>query len=221
MQVAVDPRHDKASPTGALLDATLAAIDDSGGGEVDWWVFQASSAIELRRRHAAASRSNRDLRQMRRPLPTGAPVDGRDPRVRHRARRGLRGSRSTTERFSGHAEQGGWTIETLRLRMAQPWFDPDGFRLHERDGRLAAFCWTKIHHETDRCRRDLRDRRRSRLPGSRARQELTLAGLDRMVDRGVSRAMLYVDGANRAAVRAVRAPRIRGPSHRSCIPAPQ
>ena len=26
---------------------------------------------------------------------------------------------------------------------------PAGFLLHERDGRLAAFCWTKLHHDDD------------------------------------------------------------------------
>ena len=57
---------------------------------------------------------------------------------------------------------------------------PRRLPLHERDGRLAAFCWTKVHHDDDAAaRRDLRDRRRPRLPRPRARAaQLTLAGLD-------------------------------------------
>ena len=47
--------------------------------------------------------------------------------------------------FAGHHEQAGWTLDTLGQRMRQPWFDADDLRLHERDGRLAAFCWTKRH----------------------------------------------------------------------------
>jgi mycothiol synthase len=104
--------------------------------------------------------------------------------------------------FSDHPEQGGWTPEMLALRTAEPWFDPEGFRLYEHDGRLAAFCWTKVHREMTPPVGEIYvigvdpD-----LHGRGLGRELTLAGLDWMVEHGLESAMLYVDSGNTPAVR--------------------
>jgi mycothiol synthase len=47
--------------------------------------------------------------------------------------------------FARFADQGSWTSADLLAREREPWFDPDGFLLADRDGTLLGFHWTKVH----------------------------------------------------------------------------
>jgi len=118
--------------------------------------------------------------------------------------------------FADHPEQGSWTIEDLRRRIAEPWFDPDGFFLAERRGRLVGFHWTKVHggddhhaapgHTSDGHGHaaigevyvvgvDPSQR------GTGLGKALTIVGLRHLRQLGLPDAMLYVDADNEAAIR--------------------
>ena len=157
---------------------------------------------------AVGLRRGRDLVQMRRGLPvtTESPViavrpftPGKDEpawlEVNNRA-------------FHGHPEQGSWDLATIEERERQPWFDPRGFLLHERDGRLAGFCWTKVHEPEDDVTHQGLDLELGEIyviavdpdfQGHGLGRELVLAGLASLYERGVALAMLYVDHDNDAA----------------------
>jgi mycothiol synthase len=110
--------------------------------------------------------------------------------------------------FAGHPEQGTWTRADLDLREREPWFDPDGFFLATRDGKLAGFHWTKIHGQND----DSDGHHHEPIgevyvvgvdPGARGGglgRALTLAGLQYLRSRGLFQVMLYVDETNTAAI---------------------
>jgi mycothiol synthase len=147
----------------------------------------------------------RELLQMRRPLPVPG---GRGP-LRTRAFEPGRDEQAWLEvnrrAFSSHPEQGEWDLETLLRRERERWFDPKGFLLHERDGRLAGFCWTKIHADHDPPLGEIYviavD---PAFQGLRLGRQLLLIGLHWLAGQGLPTGMLYVDASNEAAVKLYR-----------------
>lgn len=187
----------------AVLDdaaeTALDALTRHGGGRVFWWVDDPTDA-DRAFADAHSFEPVRGLHEMRRPLPLDqhATVATRDfvPGVDDDAWLAV-----NNRAFAEHGEQGGWDTDDLRLRLAEPWFDPAGFRVHEIDGRIAAFCWTKLHHELDPVIGEIYviavdpD-----FHGRGLGKQLTLAGLDSIAARGIAEANLYVDADNVAAV---------------------
>ncbi|MGH3715332.1 MAG: mycothiol synthase [Micromonosporaceae bacterium] len=113
--------------------------------------------------------------------------------------------------FADHPDQGRWTVRDLRVRMAEPWFDPDGFLLAERiaDGRVLGFHWTKVHGETSSAEHHAHEPIGEvyvlgvdpDAQGAGLAVPLTLAGLRHLRGRGLDQVMLYVDESNPRAVR--------------------
>ena len=185
--------------TSQLLRVAMEVVAADGGGRINWWVHRPGERTELIA-EGVGLKLGRRLLQMRRSLPIDVPgtVDTRSFVVGCDEMEWLRVNNAA---FLDHPEQGGWTIETLRRREVEPWFDPEGFRLHERGGKLAAFCWTKVHSDTMPPMGEIYviavD---PAFHGLGLGKSLTIAGLEHLAARGLTTGMLHVDADNAAAM---------------------
>ena len=203
LEFVVDPHHRHALPSigQRLVDAALDVVRAEGGGHVHVWVPKPGPAHD-RIAETAGLRRGRELRQLRRGLPLELAHDPLAVRPFRPGRDEEAWLAVNNRAFRWHPEQGGWELETIRSRERQPWFDPDGFLLHERDGRLAGFCWTKVHPDHDPPLGEIYviavdpD-----FQGLGLGKALALAGLDHLAARGLKQAMLYVDADNLPALR--------------------
>lgn len=183
-----------------VLEVAQRAVELAGGEHLTLWAATSDVVAVLM---DAGWRVERTLLQLRRRLPpeqrpllpNGLVVRPLRPGIDEDAFLAVNNAA-----FAGHPENGSWSRAMLRERMSLPWFDPTGFLLAWDGTKLAGFNWTKVHDE------DVGEIYVIAVaPSHRGRglgTALTLEGLWYLFDeRGVTTAMLYVDGDNYSARR--------------------
>ncbi|GAA2646035.1 MULTISPECIES: mycothiol synthase [Streptomyces] len=147
----------------------------------------------------------RELRQLRRPLADGDPLPEPVLPPGVTVRTFVPGAddaawlAANAAAFAHHPEQGSLTRRDLDDRIAQPWFDPKGFFLAERDGELVGFHWTKVH-AAEQLGEVYVVGVRPGAQGGGLGKALTAIGLRHLAAQGLPTAMLYVDADNPAAL---------------------
>ena len=157
---------------------------------------------DAREATAAGLVLEREVLQLRRPLPVG-----RSSTVTCRSfRPGLDEAeflRVNNLAFAWHPDQSDWTHDRLAERTSQSWFSPEGFLVHERGGRMLAFCWTKVHPAGGE-EPELGEIYVIGVdPSAHGRglgTEMVLAGLDHLSALGITTGMLHVEADNHAAL---------------------
>jgi mycothiol synthase len=199
-ELVVDPRARRRGHGTALLAA-------AGDGPLRFWAHGDEAGAQAFALKNGFERA-RVLWQMRRPLdvplpdaplPPGVTVRGFRPGSDEPAWLGV-----NSRAFAHHPEQGRWTLDDLRLREQEPWFDPAGFLLAvDTEDTVLGFHWTKVHPpagddpalgEVYVLGVDPTGHRRG------LGAALTVEGLRHLAAEGLSTAMLYVDESNAAAV---------------------
>jgi mycothiol synthase len=209
-ELAVHPDHRRRGLGRRLVEAAVAASPD---GRLRLWAHGEHPAAAALAGTLGFERS-RVLFQMRRSL--YAPVPAPELPDGVRLRPFVVGQDETAwtalnnRAFAGHPDQSGWSEREVKVRESEPWFDPDGFLLAEResDRALLGFHWTKVHGgngtENPHAHEPIGEVYilgvDPAAQGLGLGAALTLAGLRYLRAQGLSQAMLYVDESNPKAI---------------------
>jgi len=192
-------RYEMATIGPQLLSEALTVIREAGGGHVHWWVFEPTSIHESLAQ-SIGLHAGRTMLQMQVALPLREVTDIATTPFRS----GVDDDHwlaVNNAAFADHLEQGGWTQSTLESRKQEPWFNPNGFLLHNVGDELAGFCWTKVHLDTSPVLGEIYVIAvHPRFGGKGTGRALTIAGLSFLHRAGISTGMLHVDADNERAV---------------------
>jgi len=119
--------------------------------------------------------------------------------------------------FKDHPEQSSWSNRDLDIRIREDWFDDKGFLVATENGKMVAFCWTKIHgghshkhadHEETHAHDPIGEIYIMGVDpdysGRGFGGAITIAGLQHMRYQGIFSAMLYVESQNESALKLYR-----------------
>ena len=102
--------------------------------------------------------------------------------------------------FANHPDQGRWTREDLEARIASVWFDPRLFLVLMNEQNMIGFCWVKMEPEHPERGEIYVIGVHPDFGGQGLGRHLVLSGLMAMYRRGASRAQLFVEDDNTAAI---------------------
>ena len=144
LEVVVDPGYRNSTLVGELIEELRMEV---AAGPMTLW---ARSAYVADAAQASGWKSSRRLVEMRRALPIECIPAGLSGFTLKTFRMGVDEQEwlnANNAAFAGHPENGSLTRRDLERRIAQPWFDPDGFFLAWDGENLAGSCWTKVHED--------------------------------------------------------------------------
>jgi mycothiol synthase len=194
-------------------------LEESPDGRLRLWAHGESPGSASLARSMGFTKS-RVLWQMRRPfgdpLPEPKLPDGITIRTFEVGADEQAWTELNNKAFAAHPDQGGWSVDEVLVREAEPWFDPQGFFLAFRDDRLVGFHWTKVHGAITHHHGDSEHEHGHDHPpvgevyvvgvdpseqGRGLGPALTLIGLHHLQQLGLDEVMLYVDESNANAIR--------------------
>lgn len=210
VEVVVHPGWRARGVARRLLAETRAVLARAGGGTMYVWVHRVADPADTTPARMGFA-VQRELAFMVRPLdelPEALPApEGVEIRPYRPGEDDDAFLEVNNAAFGDHPENGNWDREEFARRRDYDWFEPEGLLMAWRGAELLGFHWTKWHgHDADEVPAHdpvgevyvLATHPRAR--GMGLGRVLLRAGLAHLRGRGCTRAILYVDCANTAAV---------------------